>query len=157
MIEELEHLKSGFCLPQNLTMATVGEVKRSFLETTPAGRARIDAGAVEAIDLVGMQLIIAMLGEETDAGAPRLSALSAPVAQAFQRAGVPLPRPPEPAAQATMATILTVDDSPSVRQMVKLVLSSSGHAVTEACDGSDGLAKASAQKFDLVLTDLNMR
>ncbi len=55
-----------------------------------------------------------------------------------------------------MATILTVDDSPSVRQMVKLVLGNSGHAVTEACDGSDGLAKAAAQKFDLVLTDLNM-
>lgn len=55
-----------------------------------------------------------------------------------------------------MATILTVDDSPSVRQMVKLVLGSSGHAVTEACDGADGLAKASAQRFDLVLTDLNM-
>ncbi len=47
-----------------------------------------------------------------------------------------------------MATILTVDDSPSVRQMVKLVLGGSGHTVTEACDGSDGLAKASAQKFD---------
>ena len=55
-----------------------------------------------------------------------------------------------------MATILTVDDSPSVRQMVKLVLGSSGHAVTEASDGADGLAKASAQKFDLILTDLNM-
>ncbi len=37
-----------------------------------------------------------------------------------------------------MATILTVDDSPSVRQMVKLVLGNSGHAVTEACDGSEG-------------------
>ena len=55
-----------------------------------------------------------------------------------------------------MATILTVDDSPSVRQMVKLVLGSSGHSVTEACDGADGLAKAAAQKFDLVLTDLQM-
>ncbi len=55
-----------------------------------------------------------------------------------------------------MATILAVDDSPSVRQMVKLVLGGSGHTVTEACDGSDGLAKASAQKFDLILTDLNM-
>jgi len=55
-----------------------------------------------------------------------------------------------------MATILTVDDSPSVRQMVKLVLGSSGHTVAEACDGADGLAKAAAQKFDLVLTDLNM-
>jgi two-component system chemotaxis response regulator CheY len=55
-----------------------------------------------------------------------------------------------------MATILTVDDSPSVRQMIKLVLGPAGHAVVEAGDGSEGLVKAKAQNFDLVITDLNM-
>jgi len=55
-----------------------------------------------------------------------------------------------------MATILTVDDSPSVRQMIKLVLGPAGHTVVEAGDGSEGLAKAKAQSFDLVITDLNM-
>ena len=55
-----------------------------------------------------------------------------------------------------MANILTVDDSPSVRQMIKLVLSPAGHNVVEAGDGSEGLAKAKAQPFDLVITDLNM-
>jgi two-component system chemotaxis response regulator CheY len=55
-----------------------------------------------------------------------------------------------------MAAILTVDDSPSVRQMVKLVLSSAGHDVTEAGNGAEGLEKAKGARFDLVLTDLNM-
>jgi len=55
-----------------------------------------------------------------------------------------------------MAAILTVDDSPSVRQMVKLVLSSAGHNVTEAGNGAEGLEKAKGAQFDLVLTDLNM-
>jgi two-component system chemotaxis response regulator CheY len=55
-----------------------------------------------------------------------------------------------------MAAILTVDDSPSIRQMVKMVLSSAGHDVAEAGNGVEGLEKAKAQRFDLVLTDLNM-
>ncbi|MGX5736078.1 response regulator [Bosea thiooxidans] len=55
-----------------------------------------------------------------------------------------------------MATILTVDDSPSIRQMIKLALGPTGHAVVEAGDGSEGLARAKAQNFDLVITDLNM-
>jgi two-component system chemotaxis response regulator CheY len=56
----------------------------------------------------------------------------------------------------TMAHILTVDDSPSVRQMIKLVLGPAGHQVAEAADGAEGLNKAKGQRFDLVITDLNM-
>jgi two-component system, chemotaxis family, chemotaxis protein CheY len=55
-----------------------------------------------------------------------------------------------------MATILTVDDSASIRQTVKIALASAGHVVTEAVDGTDGLAKATSTGFDLVITDLNM-
>jgi two-component system chemotaxis response regulator CheY len=55
-----------------------------------------------------------------------------------------------------MASILTVDDSPSVRQMIKLVLGPAGHQVAEAADGSEGLSKAKGQRYDLVITDLNM-
>lgn len=55
-----------------------------------------------------------------------------------------------------MAHILTVDDSPSVRQMIKLVLGPAGHQVAEAADGAEGLNKAKGQRFDLVITDLNM-
>ena len=52
--------------------------------------------------------------------------------------------------------ILTVDDSPSIRQMVVFTLKSAGYAVVEAADGEAGVAKAMADKFDLILTDQNM-
>jgi two-component system, chemotaxis family, chemotaxis protein CheY len=55
-----------------------------------------------------------------------------------------------------MAAILTVDDSASIRQTVKIALGSIGHAITEAINGVDGLAKAEGAAFDLVITDLNM-
>lgn len=55
-----------------------------------------------------------------------------------------------------MATILAVDDSASMRQMVAFTLKSAGHDVTEACDGQDALNKAKGNKFNLVLSDVNM-
>jgi len=55
-----------------------------------------------------------------------------------------------------MATILTVDDSPSIRQMIKVALEPVGHKVVEAGDGAQGLAKCQASRPDMVITDLNM-
>jgi two-component system chemotaxis response regulator CheY len=52
-------------------------------------------------------------------------------------------------------TILTVDDSASVRQMVRFTLSGAGYSVIEAVDGKDALAKL-ANPVNLVITDLNM-
>jgi two-component system chemotaxis response regulator CheY len=52
--------------------------------------------------------------------------------------------------------ILAVDDSASIRQMVSFTLKSAGHVVVEAVDGADGIAKARATQFDLILTDQNM-
>jgi two-component system chemotaxis response regulator CheY len=49
-------------------------------------------------------------------------------------------------------TILAVDDSSSLRQMVAFSLKAAGYNVIEAVDGQDGLDKAR----DLVLTDQNM-
>ncbi len=55
-----------------------------------------------------------------------------------------------------MGHILTVDDSPSVRQVVRIVLEGAGHTVSEAGNGQEGLAKARSGGIDLVITDLNM-
>lgn len=52
--------------------------------------------------------------------------------------------------------ILTVDDSASIRQMVKFTLKGAGYEVIEAVDGQDGLEKAKARQANLVLTDQNM-
>ena len=53
-------------------------------------------------------------------------------------------------------TILTIDDSASVRQMVALTLTAAGHQVIEAGNGADGYTKAIAQPVHAVITDLNM-
>lgn len=53
-------------------------------------------------------------------------------------------------------SIMTVDDSPSVRQMVKFTLSNAGYDVLEAEDGMDALNKLSVKSADMVITDMNM-
>lgn len=53
-------------------------------------------------------------------------------------------------------TILAVDDSGSLRQMVAFSLQAAGYNVVQAVDGQDGLNKAKEKTVDLVLTDQNM-
>lgn len=53
-------------------------------------------------------------------------------------------------------TILSVDDSNSIRQMVAFTLKGAGYEVIEAADGQEALDKAKARTVDLVLTDQNM-
>jgi two-component system chemotaxis response regulator CheY len=53
-------------------------------------------------------------------------------------------------------TILTVDDSASIRQMLKLTLTGAGHQVFEAANGAEGLTRAQENPAHLVFTDLNM-
>jgi len=55
-----------------------------------------------------------------------------------------------------MHSILTVDDSPSIRQMVAFTLKSAGYSVVEAADGCEGLERAKEKTVNLVLTDQNM-
>jgi two-component system chemotaxis response regulator CheY len=52
--------------------------------------------------------------------------------------------------------ILSVDDSASALQMVKLTLTGAGYRVVQAADGADGLTKARTNAIDMVITDLNM-
>jgi len=55
-----------------------------------------------------------------------------------------------------MAEILVAEDNSAVRMAYRLLLKNVGHSVTEAVDGSDAVAKLSAGRFDLVVTDLWM-
>ena len=55
-----------------------------------------------------------------------------------------------------MASVLAVDDSASMRQMVSFTLKSAGHNVTEAEDGVVALGLAKSGAYDLVITDVNM-
>ena len=53
-------------------------------------------------------------------------------------------------------TILAVDDSASIRQMVSFTLKGAGYEVVEAVDGEDALDKARNHNVSLILTDINM-
>ncbi len=55
-----------------------------------------------------------------------------------------------------MASILAVDDSASMRQMVAFTLKGAGYDVIEAGDGQEALNLAKSKKVNLVLTDVNM-
>ncbi len=55
-----------------------------------------------------------------------------------------------------MQSILAVDDSASMRQMVAFTLKGAGYNVIEAADGQEAFDKARGQRIDLVLTDQNM-
>jgi len=53
--------------------------------------------------------------------------------------------------------VLVVEDSPPMRKMIVFALSRlRGMQVTEADDGVDALRKLAQQRFDLILTDINM-
>jgi len=55
-----------------------------------------------------------------------------------------------------MKKILAVDDSASIRQMVGFTLRAAGYEVVDAVDGQDALTKVGKDKFDMIITDLNM-
>ncbi len=55
-----------------------------------------------------------------------------------------------------MAKILAVDDSASMRQMVSFTLKGAGFDVVEASDGVEALNKVKGNKFDLIISDVNM-
>lgn len=55
-----------------------------------------------------------------------------------------------------MSNILIVDDSMTMRQMVNFTLTSAGHVVTEAANADEAMLTAQKQRFDLVISDVNM-
>jgi len=53
-------------------------------------------------------------------------------------------------------TILTADDSPSMRQMIAFTLQNAGFEVVEAADGKEALERLAEAPVQMVITDLNM-
>jgi two-component system chemotaxis response regulator CheY len=55
-----------------------------------------------------------------------------------------------------MSSILVLDDSASIRQMMKIALTGTGHEITGAANGVQGLRLIDKTRYDLIITDLNM-
>lgn len=53
-------------------------------------------------------------------------------------------------------TIMIVDDSASMRQVIGIALKGEGYAVIEGRDGKDALSKLTGQKVHLIISDVNM-
>lgn len=53
-------------------------------------------------------------------------------------------------------TIMIVDDSASLRQVVSIALKGAGYDVLEACDGKDAIGKLDGRKLHLIISDVNM-
>lgn len=52
--------------------------------------------------------------------------------------------------------IMTVDDSPTIRQMLGMALKGAGYEVVEAENGKDALSKLESEPVSMLITDLNM-
>lgn len=55
-----------------------------------------------------------------------------------------------------MSRILAVDDEPSIVRLIQVSLTREGHDVITASDGREALAKAEAERPDLILMDVMM-
>jgi two-component system chemotaxis response regulator CheY len=53
-------------------------------------------------------------------------------------------------------TIMIVDDSPSLRQVVHIALKGAGYDVIEACDGKNAISQLDGKKINLIISDVNM-
>jgi two-component system, chemotaxis family, chemotaxis protein CheY len=76
-------------------------------------------------------------------------------------AAVPDAAPQEAAAESqseasAVRTILTIDDSRTMRDMLRLALAGAGFTVIQAVDGQDGLKVLPQQPVDVIITDINM-
>jgi two-component system chemotaxis response regulator CheY len=74
------------------------------------------------------------------------------------------PEQPQPSQEIASATdeprpakrILTIDDSRTMRDMLRMTLVDAGYVVIQAVDGMDGLDVLKKERFDVVITDINM-
>ena len=79
--------------------------------------------------------------------------MSQPVARRNDTIAIDPPDRPAPAARPR---ILVVDDEPSMREMLRIVLRRDGYDVVVAQNGTDGLERLRTEPFDMLLSDIRM-
>jgi two-component system chemotaxis response regulator CheY len=56
----------------------------------------------------------------------------------------------------TEKTVLAIDDSRTIRELLRATLTEGGFSVVTANDGLEGIDRFNDQRFDAVITDINM-
>jgi two-component system chemotaxis response regulator CheY len=165
-------------LPPVLDLTAAPELLASLRQRiAAASRLRVDAAGVETITLPCVQILLSALREpgvrieqpsaafasafadmglsyaETLPFEPSESAADVDAADAKAGSGAPVPCSEE---TAMSKRILTIDDSKTIRDMLRLTLLDAGFEVLQAVDGQDGIEVLAREPVDLVITDINM-
>ncbi len=114
----------------------------------------LDVSAVERVDTATMQLLCAFVRDRSGRNQSvtwRGESQALQGCSALARRGCAARSRDKRSCR--MTRILAVDDSPSMRDMVRIALSSAGFEVTSASDGQEALDIARQSGFDLVLSD----
>lgn len=130
---------------QEIVIKPLGSFKS--LERSTFGGATIDPEGRVVLVLDPARLIV---GESPAAGVSSGTSTSVTLIES----DVPVDDAQEP--KASELPILLIDDSLSIRKFVGRMLESAGYHVETAVDGEEGLRKAAAQNYQLILTDLEM-
>jgi two-component system, chemotaxis family, chemotaxis protein CheY len=163
--EDTLDMEPTIMLPAMVDLAAANTLLATLRERLAAGRAcRLDASQVETLKLPGIQVVLAATrsSEQVEVVDP-----SAAFCGAFQDAGLTwiraaAPPPSGPDIEAPMdgppgpKRILTIDDSKTMRDMLRMTLVDAGYVVLQAVDGLDGLDVLKKERVDVVITDINM-
>jgi two-component system, chemotaxis family, chemotaxis protein CheY len=148
---------------------TVSAVSAEFAEAFGGYGIAYPFAELAVVDAPAAQIEVPAIVETMPDAMPVQAALieAAPPAEAVAPPLVPaaLAAEPAPAMQAENVseadagaprTILTIDDSRTMRDMLRLALGGAGFTVVQAVDGQDGLKVLPQQPVDVIITDINM-
>jgi two-component system chemotaxis response regulator CheY len=121
-----------------------GPIKQADAEPEPDSPASEFASAG---DLPKAEIVPASDMPEPEPVAESLPEPPPAAASPAESAATPVPAP---------KTILTIDDSRTMRDMLNMALSGAGFTVVQAVDGQDGLTALARQPVDMIITDINM-
>ncbi len=153
----------------SLNAQAVAEVSLGYLQILASAfktfpKLTVSAASVEfaeVFDSYGIAFPFAeapagMAPDKASAAAPSHDAAPIETAVAAEAAAVPVEADAEASAEAAAKTILTIDDSRTMRDMLRLALGGAGFTVVQAVDGQDGLKVLPQQPVDVIITDINM-
>jgi len=130
---------------QEIVIKPIGSLKS--LERSSFGGATIDPEGRVVLVLDPARLL---------SGGEKAVAPSDPSNEAATGVAADTPFEEAPAQSTVEQKILLIDDSLSIRKFVGRMLETAGYEVDTAVDGEEGLRKASAKNYRLILTDLEM-